>query len=142
MKTLFWKKIFFNSGSDFAKSRSAIYSVSSKAITTKNEFSLYRKSQENRAEKKNGSEKLIKSPRNRLAGALSNKPLVRFIYPNLEKETSVRRIHFILHVVVISRTERGSLIAMIISSTLQKPQQNRPARVLAFRSNIMTIQYQ
>ena len=29
--------------------------------------------------KKNGSEKLIKSPRNRLAGALLNKPLVRFI---------------------------------------------------------------
>ena len=70
MKTLFWKKIFFNSGSDFAKSRSAIYSVSSKAITTKNEFSLYRKSHENRAERKNGSEKLIKSPRNRLAGAV------------------------------------------------------------------------
>ena len=60
MKTLFWKKIFFNSRSDFAKSRSAIYSVSSKAvmikqcnaITTKNEYSLYRKSHENRAEKK------------------------------------------------------------------------------------------
>ena len=60
MKTLFWKKIFFNSRSDFAKSRSAIYSVSSKAVmnkqcnavTTKNEFSLYRKSRENRAEKK------------------------------------------------------------------------------------------
>ena len=60
MKTLFWKKIFFNSRSDFAKSRSAIYSVSSKAvmikqcnaITTKNEFSLYRKSRENRDEKK------------------------------------------------------------------------------------------
>ena len=60
MKTLFWKKIFLNSRSDFAKSRSAIYSVSSKAvmikqcnaITTKNEFSLYRKSRENRAEKK------------------------------------------------------------------------------------------
>ena len=60
MKTLFWKKIFFNSRSDFAKSRSAIYSVSSKAvmikqcnaITTKNEFSLYRKSRENRAEKR------------------------------------------------------------------------------------------
>ena len=49
------------------------------AITTKNEFSLYRKSRENRDEKKNGSEKLIKSPKNRLAGALSNKPLVRFI---------------------------------------------------------------
>ena len=72
MKTLFWKKIFFNSRSDFAKSRSAIYSVSSKAvmikqcnaITTKNEFSLYRKSRENRDEKKNGSEKLIKSPKN------------------------------------------------------------------------------
>ena len=46
------------------------------AITTKNEFSLYRKSRENRDEKKNGSEKLIKSPKN-LAGALSNKPLVR-----------------------------------------------------------------
>ena len=79
--------MFSNSCSDFAKSRSAIYSVSSKAvmikqcnaITTKNEFSLYRKSCENRDEKKNGSEKLIKSPRNRLAGALLNKPLVRFI---------------------------------------------------------------
>ena len=46
------------------------------AITTKNEFSLYRKSRENRDETKNGSEKLIKSPKNRLAGALSNKPLV------------------------------------------------------------------
>ena len=87
MKTLFWKKFFFNSRRDFAKSRSAMYCVSTKAlmikqcnaITTKNEFSLYRKSRENRAEKKNGSEKLIKSPRNRLAGALSNKPLVRFI---------------------------------------------------------------
>ena len=84
MKTLFWKKIFFNSRSNFAKSRSAIYSVSSKAvmikqcnaITTKNEFSLYR---ENRDETKNGSEKLIKSPKNRLAGALSNKPLVYLI---------------------------------------------------------------
>ena len=84
MKTLFWMKIFFNSRSNFAKSRSAIYSVSSKAvmikqcnaITTKNEFSLYRKSHENRDETKNGSEKLIKSPKNRLAGALSNKPLV------------------------------------------------------------------
>ena len=29
--------------------------------------------------KKGGSEKLIKSPKNRLAGALLNKPLVRFI---------------------------------------------------------------
>ena len=29
--------------------------------------------------KKKGSEKLIKSPKNRLAGAMSNKPLVRFI---------------------------------------------------------------
>ena len=47
------------------------------AITTKNEFSLYRKSRENKDEKKNGSEKLIKSPKNRLAEALSNKPLVR-----------------------------------------------------------------
>ena len=87
MKTLFWKKIFFYSRSDFAKSQSAIYSVSSKAvmikqcnaITTKHEFSLYRKSCENRDEKKNRSEKLIKSPRNRLEGALLNKPLVRFI---------------------------------------------------------------
>ena len=69
--TLFWKKIFFNSRSNFAKSRRAIYSVSSKAvmikkcnvITTKNEFSLYRKSRENRDEKKNRSEKLIKSPK-------------------------------------------------------------------------------
>ena len=60
MKTLFWKKIFFNSASDFAKSQSAIYSVSSKAITTKNEFSLYRKSHENRAEKKKGSVKINK----------------------------------------------------------------------------------
>ena len=57
---MFCKKIFFNSRSDFAKSRSAIYSVSSKAvmikqcnaITTKNEFSLFRKSRENRDEKK------------------------------------------------------------------------------------------
>ena len=46
------------------------------AITTKNEFSLYRKSRENRDETKNGSEKLIKSPKNSLAGALTNKPLV------------------------------------------------------------------
>ena len=84
MKTLFWKKIFFNSRSNFVKSRSAIYSVSSKAvmikqcnaITTKNEFSLYRKSRENRDETKNGSEKLMKSPKKRLAGALSNKLLV------------------------------------------------------------------
>ena len=84
MKTLFWKKIFFNSRSDFAKSRSAIYSVSSKAvmikqcnaITTKNEFSLYRKSGKNKDEKKNGSEKLIKSPKNRLAGALYVKQTV------------------------------------------------------------------
>ena len=79
------KIIFFNSRSDFAKLRSAIYSISSKAImikqcnavTTKNEFSLYCKSHENRAGKKSGSEKLIKSPRNRLAGAVLNKPLVR-----------------------------------------------------------------
>ena len=34
MKTLL-KKIFFNSRSDFAKSRSAIYSVSSKAVMIK-----------------------------------------------------------------------------------------------------------
>ena len=87
MKTLFCKKIFLNSRSDFAKARSAIYSVSSKAvmikqcnaITTKYEFSLYRKAAKIEL-KKNGSEKLIKSPRNRLAGALTNKPLVRFIY--------------------------------------------------------------
>ena len=32
MKTLFWKKMYFNSRSNFAKSRSAIYSVSSKAV--------------------------------------------------------------------------------------------------------------
>ena len=57
----------------------AVISKQCNAITTKNEFSFYCKSRENRAEKKNGSEKLIKSPRNRLAGALSNKPLVRFI---------------------------------------------------------------
>ena len=49
------------------------------AITIENKFSLYRKSRENRDEK-NGSEKLIKSAKSRLAGALSNKPLVRFIY--------------------------------------------------------------
>ena len=35
MKTLFWKKFFFNSRRDFAKSRSAIYSVSSKAVMIK-----------------------------------------------------------------------------------------------------------
>ena len=59
-KRFFGRKYFFNSRSNFAKSRSAIYSISSKAfmikkcnaITTKNEFSLYRKSRENRAEKK------------------------------------------------------------------------------------------
>ena len=36
VKTLFWKKIFFNSRSDFAKSRSSIriYSVSSQAAQT------------------------------------------------------------------------------------------------------------
>ena len=50
---------------------------------------------------------------------------------------SARRIHFILHVVVISGMDLGSLIA-VISSTLQKLQQNRPARMLTFRSNIMT----
>ena len=44
--------------------------------------------------------------------------------PNLEKETSARRIHLILHVVVISGTDLGSLIA-VISSTRQKLQQNR-----------------
>ena len=57
---LFWKKIFFNSHSNFVKSQNVIYSVSSKAvmikqrnaITTKNEFSLYRKSRENRDGKK------------------------------------------------------------------------------------------
>ena len=71
MKTLFWKKIVFNSRINFANSRSAIYSVSSKAvmnkqcnaITAKNEFSLYRKSRENRDLKKKGSEKLMKSPK-------------------------------------------------------------------------------
>ena len=79
----FGRKCFFHSRSDFAKSRSTIVQslpkpswLSSDAITTKNEFSLYRKSHENKDEKK-GSEKLIKSPKNRLAGALSNKPLVR-----------------------------------------------------------------
>ena len=65
---------------DFTKSRSAIriYSVSSKdvmikqcnAITTKNEFNLYRKSRENKDEKKLDRKKLIKSPKNCLAGAL------------------------------------------------------------------------
>ena len=45
------------------------------AITTKNVFSLYRKSRENKDEKK-WIGKLIKSPKNRLAGVLSNKPLV------------------------------------------------------------------
>ena len=79
----FGRKFFFHSRSDFAKSRSTIVQslpkpswLSSNAITTKNEFSLYRKSRENKDEKK-GSEKLLKSPKNRLAGALSNKPLVR-----------------------------------------------------------------
>ena len=54
------------------------------AITTKNEYSLYRKSRENRAEKKSGSEKLIKSPRNRLVGALLNEPLVPGLNPIAE----------------------------------------------------------
>ena len=54
--------MFFNTRSDFAKSRSAIliYSVSPKvvmikqcnAITTKNGFNMYRKSRENKDEKK------------------------------------------------------------------------------------------
>ena len=52
--------------------------------------------------------------------------------PNLEKETSARRIRFII--VVILRTDLWSFIA-VISPTLQKLQQNRPARVLTFRSN-------
>ena len=47
------------------------------AITTKNEFSLYRKSCENRDEKKKWIGKINKIIKNRLAGALSNKPLVR-----------------------------------------------------------------
>ena len=44
------------------------------AITTKNEFSLYRKSRENKDEKKwiRKINKITKKP-----GALSNKPLVR-----------------------------------------------------------------
>ena len=91
------------------------------AITTKNEFSLYRKSRENKDEKKNGSEKLIKSPNNRLRGALSN----------LEKETQNT-----FHPTSSCDFANGprELIA-VISSTLQKLQQNRPARVLTFRSN-------
>ena len=131
MKTLFWKKIFFNSRRDFAKSRSAIYSVSSKAVmnkqcnavTTKNKFSLYRKSRENRAEKKNGSEKLIKSPRNRLAGDVCTQntfhPTCSCDFQNGPREPHCRNIFYIT-----------------------ETQQNRPARVLTFRSNIMTIQYQ
>ena len=63
-----------------------VYSVSSKAvmikqfnaITTKNEFSLYRKSRENRDEKK-WIGKINKITTHRLAKALSNKSLVRFV---------------------------------------------------------------
>ena len=48
------------------------------AITTKNEFSLYRKSRENRDEKK-WIGKINKITTHRLAEALSNKSLVRFV---------------------------------------------------------------
>ena len=55
----FGRKYFFHSRSDFAKSRSTIVQslpkpswLSSNAITTKNEFSLYRKSREKKDEKK------------------------------------------------------------------------------------------
>ena len=77
----FGRKFFFHSRSDFAKSRSTIVQslpkpswLSSNAITTKNEFSLYRKSRENKDEKKwiRKINKITKKP-----GALSNKPLVR-----------------------------------------------------------------
>ena len=76
-KRFFGRKYFFNSRSNFVKSRSTIYSVSSKAvmikqcnaITTKNEFSLYRKSHENRDEKKWIGK----------TNKITKKPLVRFI---------------------------------------------------------------
>ena len=111
------------------------------AITTNNEFSLYGKSRENRAEKKEWIGKINKITKKPSRGSFVKQTVGTVYLPNLEKETFARRIHFILHVVVISRTGLGSLIA-VISSTLQKPQQNRPSRVLTFRSNIMTIQYQ
>ena len=57
----------------------------------------------------------------------------------IEMNLKRRRLHTeyissYMYVVVISGTDLGSLIA-VISSTLQKLQQNRPARVLTFRSN-------
>ena len=124
--------MFSNSRSDFAKSRSAIYSVFSKfimikqcnAITTKTEFNLYRKSRENR-DKKKWIGKIYK-----ITKKLSRRSFVK----QSVGKTSARRIHFILHVAVISGTDLGSLIA-VISSILQKLQQSRPARVLTFRSN-------
>ena len=111
VKKRFFKKIFFNSRSDFAKSRSAIRicSVSSKP----SRLSTVMPSQ-------------LKM--NLVCIAKAAKIKMKKI--GSEK----RRIHFILHVVVISGTDLGSLIA-VISSTLQKLQQNRPARVLTFRSN-------
>ena len=130
VKTLFWKKIFFNSGSDFAKSRSAIriYSVSPKAVMIKQCNAITRvPSQLNmdliciaKAAKikmtKNWIGKINKITKKTVSRELSQ---TNRWYGLFNLTWKRRCLHFILHVVVISGTDLESLIA-VISSTLQK----------------------
>ena len=78
--------------------------------------------------KKNGSEKLIKLPKNRKLCQTNR--CYGFVEPNLEKETQNT-----FHPICSCDFGNGPRELIAVSSTLQKLQQNRPARVLTFRSN-------
>ena len=108
------------------------------AITTKNEYSLYRKSRENRAEKKKWIGKINKITKKPSRGSFVKQTVGTVYLTEPGKGDVCTQNTFHLHVVVISRTDLGSLIA-VISSTLQKPQQNRQNRIAL---QFMTIQYQ